>query len=58
MTVFSFKTTQEKLWAGKLGADAGRNPLPKRLTDRGLVYHRDVFLQDDVTWFLLGKRCE
>lgn len=27
-----------------------------RLLDHEFVYHRDVFAQDDVTWFLLAKQ--
>lgn len=27
-----------------------------RLVDYGFVYHRDVFPQDDLTWFLMEKR--
>jgi pseudaminic acid biosynthesis-associated methylase len=29
---------------------------PLNLVDYGFVYHRDVFPQDDMTWFLMEKR--
>lgn len=55
-TEVAYRGHQERLFKRDFAGELENEYPDLHLLDYGFVYHRDVFPQDDVTWFLLEKR--
>lgn len=47
---------KDKLWKRDFAGELLHNFPDLELVDYGFVYHRDLYPQDDITWFLLEKK--